>query len=66
MPPKRKRGRPPFPDGTAKESRLVCRISKAEDEEIAMAAKRAKLTKSDFVRRAVLLAARAAKPRGKG
>lgn len=65
MPLKRRRGRPPLPDGAAKELRLVCRISAAEDQEIGAGAKRAKLTKSDFVRQAALAAARKGKLTGR-
>ena len=59
MPPKRKRGRPKLPRGAGKLSRLVCRLQESEEAEIEEAAKRAGMTKSEFVREAVLAAARA-------
>ena len=56
---RRKRGRPPLPEGTAKEGRLIFRMLPAELAEIEDAAKKANETKSDWVRRVLLAAARA-------
>jgi hypothetical protein len=59
MPKKAKRGRPRLPKGAAKESRLICRIQKSEEKEIELAARNAKMSKSDWMRETLLQAARA-------
>jgi hypothetical protein len=51
-------GRPPLPKGASREGRLYCRVLGAEVAEIEAAAKRAKKTKSDWIRQVLLAAAR--------
>jgi len=52
--PKKRIGRPRLPKGTAKQERLIVRLLKAEDKEIAAAAKRAGKSKSKWVREILL------------
>jgi hypothetical protein len=59
MTKRKKRGRPPMPRGTSKAGRLILRMLPSEVTEIEDAAERAKETKSDWVRRVLLAAARA-------
>ena len=61
MPPKRKRGRPKLPAGASKGAKLVCRLLESELEAIARTAKAQGVTTSEFVRVAVLGAARKGK-----
>lgn len=59
MPPKkRKMGRPPLPEGAAKEGRLYCRLLASEVAEIEAAAKTDKKSKSEWIRDVLLTAAR--------
>ena len=53
-------GRPPLPEGNAKESRLYCRLLKSEELEIESAAKEAGKAKSDWIRHTLVQAARTA------
>jgi uncharacterized protein (DUF1778 family) len=55
-----KLGRPPLPEGASREGRLFCRLLQSEVEEIERAAKAAKKSKSDWIREALLAAARQA------
>lgn len=60
MPPKNARmGRPPLPEGAAKEGRLYCRLTESEVKEIESAARVANKSKSEWVRGVLLAAARA-------
>jgi uncharacterized protein (DUF1778 family) len=56
---KRPRGRPPLPNGVAREGRLYCRVSESETAEIEAAARAAKKSKSEWIREVVLAAAKA-------
>jgi hypothetical protein len=58
MPKKPKTGRPPLPEGAAKEGRLYCRLLESEVAEIEAAARAAKKSKSEWVRGVLLTAAR--------
>jgi len=62
MSKKRTRGRPPLPEGAAKEGRLYCRLLESEIAEIADAARTAQKSKSEWIRGALLAAARSKKP----
>jgi len=62
MPKKPKIGRPPLPEGEAKEGRLYCRLLEAEVAEIEAAARAAKKPKSAWIREVLLAAARAKRP----
>jgi len=62
---KAKLGRPPFPKGHSKQARLFCRLLEAEVREIETAARNDKKTKSEWVRKVLLSAARAQKPQSK-
>jgi len=55
----KKRGRPPMPKGTSKAGTLIFRMLPSEVSEVEDAAKRAEETKSEWVRRVLLAAARA-------
>lgn len=59
MAKKRPRGRPPLPNGVAREGRLYCRVSDSETAEIEAAAKKAEKSKSEWMREVLLTAARA-------
>ena len=59
MPKKPKIGRPPLPEGAAKEGRLYCRLLESEVAEIDAAAQAAKTPKSVWIRDVLLAAARA-------
>jgi len=59
MPKKPKIGRPPLPEGAAKEGRLYCRLLASEVAEIEAAARTDKKSKSEWIRDALLAAARA-------
>jgi hypothetical protein len=59
MKKKTRLGRPPMPRGSAREARLFCRLQESEVGEIEAAASRAKKTKSEWIREALLAAARA-------
>jgi hypothetical protein len=63
MPKKPKIGRPPLPEGDAKEGRLYCRLLESEVAEIEAAARKAGKSKSEWVRRVLLAAAKAEKRR---
>lgn len=58
MPKKPTIGRPPLPEGAAKQGRLYCRLLESEEQEIEAAARRAKKSKSDWIRDTLLAAAR--------
>jgi hypothetical protein len=58
MPKKPRIGRPPLPEGAAKQGRLYCRLLESEVAEIEAAARAAKQTKSEWVRDRLLAAAR--------
>lgn len=58
MPKKAKIGRPPLPEGAAKEGRLYCRLMPSEVAEIEAAAKESKKTKSEWIRDVLMAAAR--------
>ena len=60
--PKRKVGRPPTPKSEYRGQHVFCRVTKTEAKEIATAATRAKLAKSEWVRDTLLAAARADAP----
>jgi hypothetical protein len=60
--PKKKRGRPPTPKSEYRGQHVFCRMTKAEAREVAEAATRAKLGKSEWVRDTLLAAARADTP----
>lgn len=62
MPKKPKIGRPPLPEGAAKEGRLYCRLLPSEVAEIEIAAKSAKKSKSEWIRDVLMAAARKSKP----
>ena len=62
MPKKLKMGRPPLPEGAAKEGRLYCRLLQSEVAEIEAAARACKKTKSDWIRETLLAAARSTNP----
>lgn len=53
-------GRPPLPEGAAKEGRLYCRLLPSEVAEIKAAARTDKKSKSEWIRDVLLTAARAA------
>ncbi len=59
MPKKPKIGRPPLPEGSAKEGRLYCRLLPSEVAEIEAAAKESNKTKSEWIRDVLMAAARA-------
>jgi hypothetical protein len=61
MPKKPRIGRPPLPKGKSRAGRLYCRVLDAEVAEIESAARKAKKTKSEWVRGILLAAARARK-----
>lgn len=58
---KRPRGRPPLPDGVAREGRLYCRVLESEIKEIETAARRAKKPTSVWIRETLLAASRVKK-----
>lgn len=59
MPKKPRIGRPPLPEGAAKEGRLYCRLLQSEIAEIEVAARAAKKSTSEWIRGVLLGAARA-------
>ncbi len=59
MPKKAKIGRPPLPEGAAKEGRLYCRLLPSEVAEIEAAARASNKTKSEWIRDVLMAAARA-------
>jgi hypothetical protein len=61
MSKKPKMGRPPLPKGESREERLFCRFSLSEVAEIEAAARAAKKPKSEWIREALLTAARQVK-----
>lgn len=58
MPKKPKIGRPPLPEGAAKQGRLYCRLLQSEVAEIEAAAQACKKTKSEWIRDVLMAAAR--------
>jgi len=63
MPKKPRMGRPPLPKGSSREGRLYCRVLESEIEELENAARNAKKSKSEWIREALLAAARQAPKR---
>jgi len=61
---RKRRGRPPLPEGAAKQGRLHCRLQQSEIEEVKAAAKVAELSNSEWIRQTLLAAARAGKKKG--
>jgi hypothetical protein len=61
MPKKAKPGRPPLPEGAAKEGRLYCRLTGSEVKEIESAAQAADKSESEWIREVLLSAARTKK-----
>ena len=58
MSKKGKLGRPPLPKGASRRARLFCRLLASEVTEIESAARAAKKTNSEWIREALLAAAR--------
>ena len=58
MSKKSKLGRPPLPKGSSRGARLFCRLLASEVAEIEAAARTAKRSKSEWIREALLAAAR--------
>ena len=58
MSQKGKLGRPPLPKGASRGARLFCRLLASEVTEVEAAARTAKKTKSQWIRQALLAAAR--------
>ena len=51
---RKKAGRPPFPEGDAKDAQIAARFKPALDEEVAKTAKQTGATKADVVREATI------------